>query len=63
MKLQLSADLLATQCALEDKKSEYEDSKTEYPLDFKKIINLEIEVENLEDGLKRLKLLKEELGL
>lgn len=62
-KLQLQSDILATQSALEDKKQELEDVKSEYPLRAINIINLEVEVESLEDGLRRLKGLKDELGL
>lgn len=62
-KLQLQSDILATQSALEDKKQELEDIKSEYPLCAIDIINLEVEVESLEDGLRRLKCLKDELGL
>lgn len=62
-KLQLQSDILATQSALEDKKQELEDAKTTYPLVAIDIINLETEVEGLEDGLKKLRALKDELGL
>ena len=62
-KLQLSADIFATTSALEDKKLELEEAKTTSPLDTKLIVQLQVEVENLEDGLKRLKALKTELGL
>ena len=62
-KLQLQSDILATQSALEDKKQELEDAKTTYPLSAINIVNLMTEVEGLEDGLKKLKALKDELGL
>lgn len=62
-KLQLQSDILATQSALEDKKQELEDAKSTYPLDAITIVNLQTEVEGLEDGLKKLKTLQEELGL
>lgn len=62
-KLQLQSDILATQSALEDKKQEFEDAKSTYPLDAVAIVNLQTEVEGLEDGLKKLKALKDELGL
>ena len=62
-KLQLQSDILATQSALEDKKQELEDAKTTYPLSAINIVNLMTEVEGLEDGLKKLKALQEELGL
>ena len=62
-KLQLQSDILATQSALEDKKQELDDAKTTYPLRSIDIVNLITEVEGLEDGLKKLKALQEELGL
>ena len=62
-KLQLQSDILATQSALEDKKQELYDAKTAYPLRSIDIVNLMTEVEGLEDGLKKLKALQEELGL
>lgn len=62
-KLQLQSDILATQSALEDKKQELDDAKTTYPLRSIDIVNLMTEVEGLEDGLKKLKALQEELGL
>ena len=62
-KLQLQSDILATQSALEDKKQELEDAKSTYPLNAVAIVNLQTEVEGLEDGLKKLKALKDELGL
>lgn len=62
-KLQLQSDILATQSALEDKKQELDDAKSTYPLNAITIVNLMTEVEGLEDGLKKLKALQEELGL
>ena len=62
-KLQLQSDILATQSALEDKKQELDDAKSTYPLRSIDIVNLITEVEGLEDGLKKLKVLQEELGL
>lgn len=61
-KLQWNSDVLATQKSLAAKKNELEVAKTSYPFSNKDIINLEIEVESLEDGLKRLKKLGEERG-
>lgn len=61
-KLQLSADILTTESSLADKKAELEEAKTTYPLNSLNIVNLEIDVENLEDGLRRLKNLKNEFG-
>jgi hypothetical protein len=40
-----------------------EDAKTEYPLDVQKIVNIQLDIESLEDGLKRMEKLQEELGL
>lgn len=59
----MQSDILATQSALEDKKQELDDAKTTYPLSAINIVNLMTEVEGLEDGLKKLKALQEELGL
>ena len=61
-KLQLAADISATKYALADKKDELEVAMTTSPLDTKTIINLQVEVENLEDGLSRLEKLKKEFG-
>jgi hypothetical protein len=47
---------------LATKKSELDEAKTSYPIDTLKIINLQIEVESLEDGLKRLEILKKEFN-
>lgn len=62
-KLQLQSDILATQSALEDKKQELDDAKTTYPLNAVAIVNLMTEVEGLEDGLTKLRVLQVELGL
>ena len=62
-KLQLAADISATRYALADKKEDLEIAMSTSPLDSKKIINLQVEVENLEDGLKRLEKLQEDLNL
>lgn len=61
-KLQLAADISATKYALADKKDELEVATTTSPLDTKTIINLQVEVENLEDGLSRLEKLQKEFG-
>lgn len=61
-KLQFDADVLNTKRALAAKKAELEEAKTSYPIDTLKIINLQIEVESLEDGLKRLEILKKEFN-
>jgi hypothetical protein len=59
-KLQFDADVLNTKRALATKKAELEEAKTSYPIDTLKIINLQIEVESLQDGLNRLMELKKE---
>ena len=61
-KLQFDADVLNTKRALATKKAELEEVKTSYPIDTLNIINLQIEVESLEDGLKRLEILKQEFN-
>ena len=61
-KLQLTADISATKYALADKKDELEVAMTTSPLNTKTIIDLQVEVENLEDGLSRLEKLKKEYG-
>ena len=61
-KLQLAADISATKYALADKKDELEVAMTTSPLNTKTIIDLQVEVENLEDGLSRLEKLKKEYG-
>lgn len=59
-KLQLESDILAT----EQSKAEIEEkltvAKTTFPLDALKIIDLQVELEAYEDGLRRLKNLKAE---
>ena len=61
-KLQFDADILSTKRELAAKKAELEEAKTSYPLDTQKIINLQIEVEAYQDGLKRLQELKKEFN-
>lgn len=62
-KLQLASDISATRYALADKQEALEMAMTTSPLDSKKIIDLQVEVENYEDGLKRLEKLQKDLGL
>ena len=59
-KLQYQADRLHTEQQLAGKKEELEVAKTTAPLDMPKIIELQIEVEGLEDGLKRMDALAKE---
>ena len=61
-KLQFDADVLNTKRALATKKAELEEAKTSYPIDTQAIINLQIEVEAYQDGLKRLEILKKEFN-
>ena len=61
--LQLQADILSTEEALEDKKSKLEELETTYPLNTKAIIDTQIDIESLQEGIKRLNALKEKLGL
>lgn len=61
--LQLQADLLASESALEDKKNELAEVKTTYPLNVQDVINIQLDIEALEDGIKRTKCLQKELGL
>lgn len=61
--LQLQADILSTEEALEDKKSKLEELETTYPLNTKAIIDTQLDIESLQEGIKRLNALKEKLGL
>ena len=60
---QLSVDISETGFAIADKKEELDRAKTTSPLDTQVIIDLQVEIESLEDGLRRLNALKKELGL
>lgn len=62
-KLELASAILNTRKELEDKKTQLAEAKTEYPLDIYRVINLMVEVEEYEDGLKKLQSLQKELGL
>ena len=61
-KLQFQSDLLATKRDLATAKAKVEDLKTDYPLDLGAIIEAQLEVEALEDGLSRMEKLQEEFG-
>ena len=61
-KLQLSSDILATKKSLAEKKEEIEVVKTTYPFDTARYINLSVEIEGLEDGLKRIETIQKEFG-
>ena len=61
-KLQFQSDLLATKRDLATAKAKVEDLKTDYPLDLGAIIEAQLEVEALKDGLSRMEKLQEEFG-
>nr|DAH01236.1 MAG TPA: hypothetical protein [Crassvirales sp.] len=48
---------------MEDKKNELAEVKTTYPLNVQDVINIQLDIEALEDGIKRTKCLQNELGL
>lgn len=60
--LQWLADKSETNKQLKAKQREYEIAKTTFPLNCKKIINLKNDIQGLENGLKDLDILGEELG-
>lgn len=60
--LQLKSDILTTKKSLVEAKAELADLKTAYPLNVKTIVAAQLEVEALEDGLKRMEKLQKELG-
>ena len=61
-KLQLNAEILATEQSLVSAKNKLTDVMCTVPFSPINVVNAQIEVESLEDGLKRLKNLKKELG-
>ena len=61
-KLQLQSDILATKRDLEKAKANLASLKNDYPLNPQAIIEVQLNVESLEDGLKRLDTLSNELG-
>lgn len=61
MEQSLQADILATKRALAARKSDLARAKSSYPLNANKIIEFQIDIEGMEDGLKRLNALREEL--
>lgn len=61
-KLQYQADRLATEKELATKKANLEVAMTTAPLNMQSIINLQIEVEGLEDGLKRMDTFAKSVG-
>jgi len=58
---QLAADELATKKSLVQSKAQLEAAKACVPFDTQSVISLQLKVESLEDGLKRISALKEEL--
>jgi septation ring formation regulator EzrA len=58
----LSSDILATKKSLAEKKEELKVVKTTYPFDTMKYIQLSVEVEGLEEGLKRIEDIQKEFG-
>ena len=60
-KQQLEADILATKRSLASSRQDLLKAKSAQPFDAQKIINIQIRVEGLEDGLSRLLDLMEEL--
>jgi hypothetical protein len=59
--LQLSSDILATEKSLAEAMMKKTSAILSKPFDSQAIINLDIQIESLEDGLKRLNTLKEDL--
>ena len=62
-KLQLASDILATKSAISDTADKLDELKTTYPLDTPAIVEHMAKLESLQDGLKKLEELKDELGL
>ena len=60
--LQLQSQILETRRLLEVNKCTLQEAKQTYPLDPERVIELELEVEALTDGIERLEKLSEELG-
>lgn len=58
---QLASDILATKRSIVSKQRELTNAKASITFNSKKIVNLQVELEGLEDGLSRLEALKEEL--
>lgn len=59
--LNVQSDILQTEKSLAIKRRVLEAAKGEFPLNTQTIISLQVEVEALEDGLKRLEALRKEL--
>ena len=61
MQQSLDADILATKKSLAGEKASLIRLKSKFPLNAQDIIDTQLRIESLEDGLKRLGLLKAEL--
>ena len=61
-KLQYQSNLLATERSLSEARNRLKIAKTEYPLDFEKIMDLLSDVESLQKGFNALKEIGKELG-
>ena len=62
-KLQFEADKLATRRAIAECKECLNDLKSDYPINVQAIIDAQVELKNLEDGLEAIEALQKELGL
>lgn len=60
-KLSLQSDILATKKSLSSKRRELTNAKKAFPFNSNLVIQLQVEVEGLEDGMKRLEELQKEL--
>ena len=61
MQQSLEADILATKRAMAARRSDLSRAKATYPLDAHRVLEFQVDIESMEDGLKRLNALKEEL--
>lgn len=60
-KLQLQSDILHTEKSLSSKKVERDDILNSVELDFQELVNVDIDIKSLEEGLEMLKSYQEEL--
>jgi hypothetical protein len=61
MQQSLEADILATKRSLASEKASLVRYKSQFPLNAQNLVNVQVKIESLEDGLARLIALKEEL--
>lgn len=61
MQQSLEADILATKRSLASEKASLVRYKSQFPLNAQNVVNVQVKIESLEDGLARLIALKEEL--